>query len=1064
MKTVFLQSKKYITVLRILIMVLVLKNNIAAQSLIGSDISYQCTSTSGIYKVAIKIYRNCASIGVCPGCSAPNGTLAGCTTSSSGWTCAITGLSSNCVGVNLGSFALPAVNTQGVYDIVKTCSSISSTCTNCNTRTAGTFNPAMEVYTFEGNVNLNSVPTSCCRVALSASNCCRNVLTTHEPYANFYAFCELDRCQAECNSAPIFTNNAVAAICNGTDFVYNLGAIDPDGDSLSYELGQPYKGIGQPMSYTAPYNVNYPFPYFGAPNANAALPAGLHLNSQTGEIMFRPTGIFTSIFVIKVTQWKLVGNTRVNVGKTRREVQFETIACTENKTPLVKVYKNNVLQLNNIIAYARQQICLNIIAEDLPTANNNNLSADTTDLEWNNVSSIDVNFSNATFTRNYILANRTINGPKADSFKFCWTPATSAIRPIPHYFTVTASDRFCPLIASATKSIGLLVKNPFINIETNTKSVYCKHKSTETNLYFKVNGIDLASNNIFTVQLSDSLGSFLNSTTLKIISSNSSLGYIPISIPQGLALGQAYALRVLCSTDTLCDNTPFPISIVEGFSTPIISSSKTILCKGESTVISALPSNSNLNYIWLRNGLPIPNFNNYSLITDTSGMYKLIIENQGCIDSSSNITITVNQKPIANFSAPDNFCLSNSNKNIEFINNSILDSGTYSSNWFFRDGTSANTLNYNKLITNNLFTDLTAKLVITSDKNCVDSISKTIAIKQQPNSSFTVNNSSQCFKNNAFIFKTDSVLGYNYSWNFGDSILDNKPTANKHYLKFGNYNVKLKVSNGFCSDSSMQLVKIYPSPNVFFTNLTANEQCLKNNNFQFSNNSSIDSGTLVYKWILGENDTISTLNISKIFAKSGFYNINLLGISNFNCVSEFSKQITVNTNPSIGVISGNLSPTSITTPFVYSVSNQPNINYSWFVNNGVIQSGQGTNMVNVIWSSVGNGNLKAKIVNSANCSDSAEITTSITSVGLQDLDLAANLKVYPNPTSSNFTIGNLNRLQYKKYILTNVLGQVVLSGKLNQEETTVNIENLSNGIYLLSIEGIAKQEIKIVKQ
>ena len=40
--------------------------------------------------------------------------------------------------------------------------------------------------------------------------------------------------------------------------------------------------------------------------------------------------------------------------------------------------------------------------------------------------------------------------------------------------------------------------------------------------------------------------------------------------------------------------------------------------------------------------------------------------------------------------------------------------------------------------------------------------------------------------------------------------------------------------------------------------------------------------------------------------------------------------------------------------YTYSVPQDPNVTYNWTVTNGTIQSGQGTNEIDVVWSSSGN--------------------------------------------------------------------------------------------------------------
>lgn len=454
--------KKAIGLISLLLLFFTYKTTLA-DHLVGADLSYQCTGTPGIYKVTMKVYRDCNGLSFCSGCSntIPTGTTSGCTTTSASLTTVITGADTSCLGTNFGSFTLNAVSTgTNGYDIVQLCSTNKTICTNCNTRTAGTFSPGIEVFIFEGNVNLNTISASCCKVALGLSVCCRNSAIQNFVPGNFYTESIINRCATPCNSAPIFTNDAIPIVCTGVDFVYNLGAIDPDGDSLSYAFGQSMQGPGSSVAYNPPYSAGYPFAYLGAPNQNAPYPAGLRIDPVTGDVLFRPSGVWISNLIIEVTQWKKVGTTYVNIGVTRRDVQFQTQLCTGNLAPRIKIYRNGTLQnTQNFSVCVGQQICLDIVAEDQQNslATPTPILADTTDLTWNNPGQFSPVMANATWVRNYVLAQRGIQGPKADSFKFCWTPPVAAARTMPHSFTVKGSDKFCPIPASATRGINITV-------------------------------------------------------------------------------------------------------------------------------------------------------------------------------------------------------------------------------------------------------------------------------------------------------------------------------------------------------------------------------------------------------------------------------------------------------------------------------------------------------------------------------------------------------------------------------------------------------------------------------
>lgn len=196
----------------------------AGHNMAGCDISYQCTSTPDVYKVILKFYRDCSvGSGLYNNCnySIPNGNLNGATIANSNLflTTQIIGASAGYLGVNYGSFILNIASGLNGYDIIQTCNSITTVCTNCNTRTAGTYSPGIEVYTFEGNVNIGNVPTACCRVVIGAVTTGR-FETNYLSYftSNYQVKSELDRCQSSCNSAPTFTNEAVTMVCAGTDF------------------------------------------------------------------------------------------------------------------------------------------------------------------------------------------------------------------------------------------------------------------------------------------------------------------------------------------------------------------------------------------------------------------------------------------------------------------------------------------------------------------------------------------------------------------------------------------------------------------------------------------------------------------------------------------------------------------------------------------------------------------------------------------------------------------------------------------------------------------------------
>jgi phenylpyruvate tautomerase PptA (4-oxalocrotonate tautomerase family) len=60
------------------------------------------------------------------------------------------------------------------------------------------------------------------------------------------------------------------------------------------------------------------------------------------------------------------------------------------------------------------------------------------------------------------------------------------------------------------------------------------------------------------------------------------------------------------------------------------------------------------------------------------------------------------------------------------------------------------------------------------------------------------------------------------------------------------------------------------------------------------------------------------------------------------------------------------------------------------------------------------------------------------------------LKLFPNPAHSELVL-EYNGFQNKQLIITDVLGRTQKTLPLQSETTTVNIQDLPNGIYYLSI-------------
>ena len=513
------------------------KNALSAP-ILGVDMSYQCTATPNVYFLTVKIYRDCSGAQLCANC--PTSLNPACMISLS-----IIGIANPCSGTNFGVQSLTVAVAQSAFDIVQLCSIQKTVCTNCGTRTPGTFAPGIEVYTFKGNISLAALAISspnCCMVRLSYSGGVRNanITTVSNPaIVNFYSDIIINRCASPCNSSPVFNNPVDFVVCNGIDQTLNVAGVDPDGDSLSYALAPALSSYGNAVPYISPYGAITPFPYLGIPlqSPPAVLPTGMRINKVTGDIQFRPTTTFIAPLAIEVKQWNKVSGVTTLMGTSRRDFTIYSQNCPANSAVTLKKYDSSGVFLGSF-AYPGdsvricpgERICRIYVAADASVN-------DTTDLSW----STNTNMPGASFTALYNTATRNVNGPRLDSFKFCWTAPITAGSLTPYVFTVTGKDRFCSLPAKVLRSVAVYVTvlpqaiiNKTILSKNTVRLKYIKtNNSPNTTSLTQWQIETVAGSEIYTTYNSDSIYSYTfpasGNYKIKLILSHPNCGITTIS-------------------------------------------------------------------------------------------------------------------------------------------------------------------------------------------------------------------------------------------------------------------------------------------------------------------------------------------------------------------------------------------------------------------------------------------------------------------------------------------------------------------------------------------------------
>jgi PKD repeat protein len=303
--------------------------------------------------------------------------------------------------------------------------------------------------------------------------------------------------------------------------------------------------------------------------------------------------------------------------------------------------------------------------------------------------------------------------------------------------------------------------------------------------------------------------------------------------------------------------------------------------------------------------------------------------------------------------------------------------------------------------------------------NTNDSSSNLIVDPIGVRSSFTIVSSSQCLTNNIFHFSnlsTTSVGSMSYQWNFGTITNSSAVNPTFSFPSAGSFNIKLIVSNSIgCSDSTTQQVVVHPMPVSGYT-FNSNAQCLTGNSFEFTNTSSITSGSLTqHAWSFGDGGTATTLNATRSYTVPGSYSVKLVSTSNEGCKDSTMQQVVVNPMPAAGYTINSSAQCLTDNSFGFtntsSITTGSLAQYSWDFGDG----GTATTL-NATRSYAAPGTYTVKLVSTSNngCKDST----------------TQQAVVHPMPSTS-FAINNIGQcLTGNSFTFTN--NSVITTGSLTQ--------------------------------
>ena len=291
-----------------------------------------------------------------------------------------------------------------------------------------------------------------------------------------------------------------------------------------------------------------------------------------------------------------------------------------------------------------------------------------------------------------------------------------------------------------------------------------------------------------------------------------------------------------------------------------------------------------------------------------------------------------------------------------------------------------------------------------------------IIVKPAPVADFDINDAAQCLTGNAFVFTNNSIITtgtLQYFWNLGDGNTSTDIDVNHSYASPGIYQVKLLVvSDEGCKDSISFAVEVNENPVADFS-INANEQCFKNNQFVFTNNSTLSSGTMQYLWQMGDGNTVTTRDVTYHYTLPGVYTISLLTTSDKGCTDSYSFDVTVNPGPV-----ANFSVADAQQCFTnnrFNFINNSNISsgtlqYAWDLGDGTLAT---TRDVTHSYAQSGDYLVRLIITSDKTCVDSFKLDVKVFPFALADFDVESkcvNLILPITNKTINNTATTLNYL------------------------------------------------------
>ena len=340
---------------------------------------------------------------------------------------------------------------------------------------------------------------------------------------------------------------------------------------------------------------------------------------------------------------------------------------------------------------------------------------------------------------------------------------------------------------------------------------------------------------------------------------------------------------------------------------------------------------------------------------------KVTDNNNGC-DTFIKRRVLIYPSIKANFTFPAKIC---NGDEVLFTNTSTVNSGAMEHFWNFGTGNAADTSNAPEPVFQ-FPASGTFKVLLTSKTlphGFVFTKSYDVDVNAIPTVAFDKANA--CLGQDLVFTNKTTPNTAKMTWEFGNGAKATTTDAKYKYNKAGTYNVTLSADLNGCVAKLTQKVYQFEKPTAKFSLVSGS---CDNDEFVFSNQTTIGSGLVGSFWNFNDNGSVSTDEAPKYtFSKSGNKNVKLIAMSEFGCKDSMVKSIEVRESPKAGFTNTaacSLTPTEFTNTTADIAGSVAN--YNWSFGDGTTSK---TKSPTKNWSNLGPKNITLLVTLDNGCSD-----------------------------------------------------------------------------------------------